>query len=136
MQNPNESPMARSDGQSVICLLDNSPWVFDLYVAPFEDVLGRPVRPLLHDRQSHEELLETIRQLNPALLLLDGQLNEMEGYDLLRFLLREMPGLRCIGFSSDPAYARPFLDAGAIGFVAKGRDPWETARAVAAAARG
>ena len=61
----------------------------------------------------------------PHLVLLDLNLPDASGLDVLRQLLQETPGARVIVFSmyEDPAFVSRALEAGAIGYVTKNDDP-------------
>lgn len=65
------------------------------------------------------------RECHPNLVVLDLNLPDASGLDVLRRLLQETPGLRVLVFSmyEDPAFVSRALDAGAIGYVAKNDDP-------------
>lgn len=57
----------------------------------------------------------------PAVLILDLELPDISGVEVLRRALQMAPGLRVLVFSSCPAdsFAAPLLQAGAAGYVSK-----------------
>jgi two-component system, NarL family, invasion response regulator UvrY len=90
-----------------------------------EAATGRAVLPLL-------------REQRPDLVLLDLNLPDIGGLELLRRLQAEEPTSRVIVFSmhADPLFAAGALRAGAAGYVSKTADPAELLEAVARVARG
>jgi DNA-binding NarL/FixJ family response regulator len=90
-----------------------------------EAATGRAVLPLL-------------REHRPGLVLLDLNLPDIGGLELLRRLLAEEPAPRVIVFTmhADPLFAARALHAGAAGYVSKTADPAELLEAVARVARG
>lgn len=65
------------------------------------------------------------REVHPNLIVLDLNLPDASGLDVLRQLLQETPAVRIIVFSmyEDPAFVSRALEAGAIGYVTKNDDP-------------
>jgi CheY-like chemotaxis protein len=110
-----------------LLFVDDSAETLDLFAG-----LLPACQMLLHRTQTLEELTQEILVSTFECLLLDGQLaGGLRGWDVLRALCKARPGVRCIGFSSDPRYAERFLQAGAVGFVHKDRhDPEASAAGV------
>lgn len=90
-----------------------------------EAAAGRAVLPLL-------------REHRPGLVLLDLNLPDLGGLELLRRLRAEEPAPRVLVFTmhADPVFAARALEAGATGYVSKTADPAELLEAVARIARG
>ena len=90
-----------------------------------EAAAGRAVLPLL-------------REHRPDLVLLDLNLPDLGGLELLRRLRAEEPAPRVLVFTmhADPVFAARALEAGATGYVSKTADPAELLEAVARIARG
>jgi two-component system, NarL family, invasion response regulator UvrY len=90
-----------------------------------EAATGRAVLPLL-------------REHRPDLVLLDLNLPDIGGLELLRRLRAEAPAPRVLVFTmhADPVFAARALEAGAAGYVSKTADPAELLEAVARVARG
>jgi two-component system, NarL family, invasion response regulator UvrY len=65
------------------------------------------------------------RERRPQLVVLDLNLPDSSGLDVLRQLLEETPEAKVIVFSmyEDPAFVSRALEAGAIGYVTKSDDP-------------
>jgi CheY-like chemotaxis protein len=117
---------------STYLLLDDSPDVLRIFAETFARE-GTECRTLHHGEQTPEQLqTQVLALLQPqTVLLLDGQLSGgLYGWDILRLLREQKPDVRCIGFSSDPHYSKPFLQAGAMGFVQKrlGDPQWSVQR--------
>ncbi|MCT4713423.1 response regulator transcription factor, partial [Enterobacteriaceae bacterium H18W14] len=71
-----------------------------------------------------ERLLQHIRRENPDLLILDLELNGIDGLDSLPRIKLHYPALKILIYTNQPAslYARRTLLAGADGFVNKSLD--------------
>ncbi len=105
-----------------LCLLDDSAWVFELFVPLFE-AQGQEVKGILHEGKSAEEAAREIIATGAETVLIDGNLHGgVRGFDVCTLVKKANPRMRCIGFSNDPAYASIFLQAGADGFVHKRAD--------------
>lgn len=65
------------------------------------------------------------RDAHPDLVVLDLNLPDMSGFDVIGALIKENPATRILVFSmhEDPAYAARALERGAHGFVSKNDDP-------------
>jgi DNA-binding NarL/FixJ family response regulator len=82
------------------------------------------------------QALHMVAEISPVLVVLDLNLPDISGFDVLQSLKTDYPDLRILIFSmhEDPAYAVKALDMGAHGFVSKNDDPdtiVEAARKVA-----
>lgn len=93
--------------------------------AVLEAATGRAVLPL-------------VREHRPDLVLLDLNLPDIGGLELLRRLRAEDPAPRVLVFTmhADPVFAARALEAGAAGYVSKTAEPSELLEAVARIARG
>jgi DNA-binding NarL/FixJ family response regulator len=71
------------------------------------------------------EGLRLNRERSPDLVILDLNLPDTNGLDVLRQLLRETPAVKVLVFSmyEDPAFVANALEAGAVGYVTKNDDP-------------
>ena len=78
------------------------------------------------------------RERRPDVIILDLNLPDASGLELLRELLRETPGAKVLVFSmyEEPAFVARALDAGAVGYVAKNDDPDMLLEAIDRAAQG
>jgi DNA-binding NarL/FixJ family response regulator len=67
------------------------------------------------------EGLQMCLELKPDLVVLDAKLPGLNGVELLRRLIKRLPGLRVLVFSGheNPVVVRQMLEAGAHGFVEK-----------------
>lgn len=98
------------------------------------------IRRLLKERDetevveaaSGEEAMQAAQATAPDLILLDLNLPALGGLELLRRLVRAVPGTRILIFSqhSEAIYAAKALEAGARGFVSKNAMPEELLEAV------
>lgn len=93
--------------------------------------------PIL-EAASGREALAIARAERPGLVILDLNLPDLGGLEILARLLREDPGVRVLVLSmhTEPLYASRALKAGAKGYVSKAAAPEEIAAAVRAVARG
>jgi two-component system invasion response regulator UvrY len=82
--------------------------------------------------------LDIARTERPGLVILDLNLPDLGGLEILARLLREDPAVRVLVLSmhAEPLYASRALKAGAKGYVSKAAAPDEIAAAVRAVARG
>lgn len=71
------------------------------------------------------EGLRLNRERRPDLIILDLNLPDTNGLDVLRQVLRETPAVKVLVFSmyEDPAFVAHALEAGAVGYVTKNDDP-------------
>lgn len=85
-----------------------------------------------------EQALALAAEHQPELVILDLNLPDKRGLDVLRSLLVEKPGLSVIIFSmyEDLAFVTSAIEAGARGYVTKNDDPDSLLEAVEAATRG
>lgn len=84
------------------------------------------------------EALNLVRTHKPDVLLLDLELPDMDGLDIIPEARRVCPGTAVLILSmyeSEDLAARA-LQAGALGYIIKGTDPAELPRAIRAAAQG
>jgi DNA-binding NarL/FixJ family response regulator len=82
--------------------------------------------------------LEAVRTLDPELIVLDLNLPDGGGFDLVRRLLRRSPGAKILVLSmhAQAVYAVRALEAGAMGYVSKSAPSEEVLKAAAAIAKG
>jgi DNA-binding NarL/FixJ family response regulator len=87
---------------------------------------------------SGRDALAVARAERPSLVILDLNLPDLGGLEILARLLREDPAVRVLVLSmhAEPLYASRALKAGAKGYVSKAAAPAEIAAAVRAVARG
>jgi two-component system, NarL family, invasion response regulator UvrY len=93
--------------------------------------------PIL-EAASGRAALDIARAERPGLVILDLNLPDLGGLEILARLLREDPSVRVLVLSmhAEPLYASRALKAGAKGYVSKAAAPDEIAAAVRAVARG
>jgi DNA-binding NarL/FixJ family response regulator len=110
-------------------------------------VLRAGLRRLLASAPAVGEILEAsggravlslVREHRPGLVLLDLNLPDIGGLELLRRLRNEAPAPAVLVFTmhADPVFAARALEAGAAGYVSKTAEPAELLEAVARIARG
>jgi two-component system invasion response regulator UvrY len=107
--------------KTAILLLDDHPIVRDAC----RSLLGRRSDLVIHEASSAAEGLERNRQSLPSLVLLDLELPDAKGLDLVDLLRGENPGVGVIVFSMHRSVAcvSTALRSGARGYVAKSDDP-------------
>ena len=73
---------------------------------------------------NYREAMELIRRLTPRFVLLDIQLPDKSGMDLLKFIVKEYPVIKVIMFSNllDDNYIKVCKKIGAKYFIDKSRD--------------
>ena len=81
---------------------------------------------------NEREGLQTYRQSKPDVSIIDINLPDLSGYELLRKIRKEDPDAKVIIFSvnDDPAFVVRAVELGAKGFVCKGDDPQSLVEAV------
>jgi DNA-binding NarL/FixJ family response regulator len=81
---------------------------------------------------NEREGLQTYRQSKPDVSIIDINLPDLSGYELLRKIRKEDPDAKVIIFSvnDDPAFVVRAVELGAKGFVCKGDDPQSLLEAV------
>lgn len=87
---------------------------------------------------NEREGLAAYRQSKPHVSIIDINLPDLSGYELLRKIRKEDPSAKVIMFSvnDDPAFVVRAVELGAKGFVCKGDDPQNLVEAVREVARG
>jgi two-component system, NarL family, response regulator DegU len=90
------------------------------------------------EAHSGAEALELIRSLRPDVLLLDVELTDMSGIDVIRQLNEEHINVRILGLSSydDREFISQLLALGASGYLLKDEIPEQIIEAVRGVARG
>jgi two-component system nitrate/nitrite response regulator NarL len=109
----------------------------------FREAVGRAVRAhprfeLAGSSADGREALEQIRELKPAVVLLDQRMPSMTGIDVLRAIQRDGNGTRVVMLTADSssAFVYDALKLGASGFLTKAATIDAICDAVASAARG
>lgn len=87
---------------------------------------------------SEREGFATYRQSKPHVSIIDINLPDLSGYELLRKIRKRDPAAKVIMFSvnDDPAFVVRAVELGARGFVCKGDDPQRLVDAVREVSRG
>lgn len=87
---------------------------------------------------NEREGLQAYRQSKPDISIIDINLPDLSGYELLRKIRKEDPDAKVIIFSvnEDPAFVVRAVELGAKGFVCKGDDPQSLLEAVHEVAAG
>jgi two-component system, NarL family, response regulator NreC len=82
--------------------------------------------------------VDLVRQLRPAVVLMDIGLPLLNGIDATRLITKSEPNVKVIILSmhADQAYVRRSLEAGARGYVLKDAEDLDLVRAIKAVARG
>lgn len=97
-----------------------------------------PTIRVVGEAASGEEALDLALELRPAIMLVDVQLREMSGIELIRRLAATSPDVRCIVLSAydDYVYITEAFEAGAYGYLLKTVGAAELVGAVHAVAAG
>lgn len=71
--------------------------------------------------ESGEEAVELAKNLQPDIVLMDINMEKLDGFEATVLLLKELPGIKVIGFSvhDEPLYVSKMLQAGAMGYLTK-----------------
>ena len=87
---------------------------------------------------SANHLVEEIRSLRPDVVILDANMPGKDPLAVLVEIVAGFPGVKTILYSGydDPDMIDRVIDAGAWGFVSKGRDPQAVIRAIRVVAAG
>lgn len=90
------------------------------------------------DAASGAEALEKIETLSPDVLLLDIELPDLNGVEVLKRIKKSGSAVRVLGLSSydDPVYISQLLTLGAAGYLIKDEAPESITEAVRGVARG
>ena len=85
-----------------------------------------------------EETLSKVQQVRPDVLLLDIELPDMSGIDVVKMVRKYSPGTRVIGVSmhTQPAYLKKMMRNGAVGYVSKTSSREEMLKAIFEVASG
>jgi DNA-binding NarL/FixJ family response regulator len=70
-----------------------------------------------------ENLLSQIKITNPDAILLDWELPNLEGFEVIKFIRQQNPDLKIVALSGDPGAQKSSQEAGVDAFVAKTEPP-------------
>lgn len=78
------------------------------------------------------DAIEHASQLRPDVMLVDVNMNPMNGFEVVKNVLQQNPEIKIIGISvnNQPAYANRMLQVGARGFVTKSSSLDEMSHAI------
>jgi len=81
-----------------------------------------PDLDIVAEAEDGEQALKLARRLKPDVVVTDVSMPGMDGVELTRMLLREMPGIKVLGLSMhiEKDVAAAMRDAGAVGYLTKG----------------
>ena len=87
---------------------------------------------------SGEEVIQSARDLNPDVILMDINMAPTNGFEATKEILSTNPKIKIIGVSinNQPAYARHMLELGAKGYVTKNSSKEEMLMAIKEALNG
>jgi DNA-binding NarL/FixJ family response regulator len=124
----------RAGRKTKVLIVDDHPVVVSGCRAIFAS--DRSVRIL--SASTEREGFEVYRHSRPDVAIIDINLPDLSGYELLRKIRKEDPNAKVIMFSvnEDPAFVIRAVELGAKGFVCKGDDPQNLVDAVHEVARG
>jgi DNA-binding NarL/FixJ family response regulator len=124
----------RADRKTKVLIVDDHPVVVSGCRAIFAS--DRSVRIL--SASTEREGFAVYRQSRPDVAIIDINLPDLSGYELLRKIRKEDPNAKVIMFSvnEDPAFVVRAVELGAKGFVCKGDNPQNLVDAVHEVARG
>jgi len=82
--------------------------------------------------KSGEELLKLLPLIFPDIILLDINMNPVNGFEATKKIMKQWPDARIIGMSinDQPVYARNLLQLGARGYVTKDSSREEVSKAI------
>lgn len=71
--------------------------------------------------ESGEEAVELSKKLQPDIVLMDINMEKLDGFEATALLRKELPGIKVVGFSvhNEPLYVSKMLQAGAMGYLTK-----------------
>lgn len=124
----------RAGRKTKVLIVDDHPVVVSGCRAIFAS--DRSVRIL--SASTEREGFAVYRQSRPDVAIIDINLPDLSGYELLRKIRKEDPNAKVIMFSvnEDPAFVVRAVELGAKGFVCKGDNPQNLVDAVHEVARG
>lgn len=81
---------------------------------------------IIKECDNGEEAIEQVRLLSPDIVLVDINMQPVNGFEVTRRVLETNPDAKVIGISvnNQPSYANRMLEIGARGFITKG-SPFE-----------
>jgi two-component system, NarL family, invasion response regulator UvrY len=96
-------------------------------------LLGYDARfSIVKECDNGHDAIEHARQLRPDVMLVDVNMNPMNGFEVVKNVLEHNPQMKIIGISvnNQPAYANRMLQIGALGFVTKSSSLDEMSHAI------
>ncbi|CAN5872687.1 hypothetical protein BH11BAC4_BH11BAC4_05780 [soil metagenome] len=104
-----------------LLIVDDSPIVIDRVI---DSLKNHDTVKVIHTAANYQQALELLRHKIPAYVLLDIQLPDKSGIDLLKFIVKEYPAVKVIMFSNllDDKYIKVCKKIGAKYFIDKSRD--------------
>lgn len=104
----------------VTAIIEDHPLFRDALAAVVEATSGLRLGPVVEDLDTIEELFAAEP---PGLALVDYSLEDVSAPDLIRTIRKRFPECRCLVLSghANPQYAVNSLEAGALGYILKGR---------------
>lgn len=93
---------------------------------------------VIAEYSSGDEAIEAVPLLNPDVVLMDVNMQPVNGLEATRRILEGSPQTKIIGVSvnDQPGYARGMIGAGAHGYVTKNSSPVEMVEAIREVNRG
>lgn len=87
---------------------------------------------VLAECEGGDEAVRIARQLKPDIMLMDVNMQPVNGFEATRRIHKELPEIRIIGMSinNQPSYARNMLQLGARGYVTKNSTREEMVEAI------
>jgi two-component system, NarL family, invasion response regulator UvrY len=96
-------------------------------------LLGYDTRfSIIKECDNGHDAIQQARQLCPDIMLVDVNMEPVNGFEVVKNVLRTHPDLKIIGISvnNHPLYANHMLEIGARGFITKGSTLEEMTRAI------
>ena len=104
-----------------LLIVDDSPIIIERVIDSLKD--HKTVKDIF-TATNYREAIEILGKLTPRFILLDIQLPDKNGIDLLKFIVKEYPAIKVIMFSNllDDNYIKVCKKIGAKYFIDKSRD--------------
>jgi two-component system, NarL family, invasion response regulator UvrY len=93
---------------------------------------------VIHECDNGHDAIESANRLTPDIMLVDINMQPVNGFEVAQKVLEKNPGVKIIGISvnNQPYYADRMLEIGASGFVTKGSSMEEITHAILEVSRG